>query len=172
MVCPLKRTWAPRGQTPKIRTSIEHHQRVNTIGALLITPGGRRIRLRAKSYRCNLTGEQVIDFVQHLLQHVDGSIVLVWDKAPIHQRQKVQTFLAQHPRIHVFNFPTSAPELNPVELVWTQLDEYLASRAPHDIQQLVMLVRAALHRTRRSQARLWSCVYASKLPWKCQVGRH
>jgi transposase len=103
---------------------------------------------------------------------VDGPIVLVWDKAPIHQRKKVQTFLAQHPRIHVFNFPTSAPELNPVEFVWTQLDEYLASRAPQDIQQLVLLVRAALHRTRRSQARLWSCVYASKLPWKCQVGRH
>ena len=172
MVCPIKRTWAPRGQTPKIRTSIEHNQHVNTIGALLITPGGRRIRLRAKSYRCNLTGEQVIDFLQHLLWHVDGPIVLVWDKAPIHQRKKVQAFLAQYPRIHVYNFPTSAPELNPVEFVWTQLEEYLASRAPQEIKQLVILVRAALRRTRRSQSRLWSCVYASDLPWKRRVKRH
>jgi len=172
LVCPLKRTWAPRGQTPKIRTSIQHNQHINTIGALLITPGGRKIKLRAKSYRCNLSGEQIIDFLQHLLRQVRGPIVLVWDKAPIHQRQKVQEFLAQHPRLHVHNFPTSAPELNPVEYVWTQVGEYLASRAPDDIEQLAALVRAALHRIRVSQARLWACVYASDLPWKRQAVRH
>jgi transposase len=172
LVCPLKRTWAPRGQTPTIRTSIEHHQHVNTIGALLITPAGRRIRLRAKSYCCNLTGEQVIDFLQHLLRHVNGPIVLVWDNAPIHQRKKVQAFLAQYPRIHVYNFPTSAPELNPVEFVWTQMEEYLASRAPQEIKQLGILVRAALRRTRRSQTRLWACVYTSDLPWKRRARRH
>jgi putative transposase len=172
LVCSLKRTWAPRGHTPKIRTSIQHNQRINTIAALLVTPGERKIRLRAKSYECNLTGDQVIDFLQHLLQHVRGPIVLVWDKAPIHQRKKVQEFLAQHPRVHVYNFPTSAPELNPVEFVWTQMEDYLASRAPRDIKQLRTLIRAALHRTRTSQSRLWSCIYASGLPWKRKIMRH
>jgi len=172
LVCPLKRTWSPRGQTPRIRTSIQHAERINTIAALWVTPGGRKIRLSAKSYTCNLTGDQVIDFWQHLLRHVRGPIVLVWDKAPIHQRQKVQGFLAQHPRVHVYNFPTSAPELNPVELVWTQMEEYLASRAPRDIQQLRALIRAALQRTRASQARLWACIYASGLPWKRKILRH
>jgi putative transposase len=119
-----------------------------------------------------LSGEQIIDFLRHLLRHVRGPIVLVWDNASIHQRQKVQTFLAQHPRLHVYNFPTSAPELNPVEYVWTQVGEYLASRAPEDLEQLVVLIRAALHRIRVSQARLWACVYVSGLPWKRQVERH
>ncbi len=172
LVCPLKRTWAPRGHTPQMRTSLQHNQRINTIGALLVTPGGRKIRWSAKSYECNLTGDQVIDFLRHLLRHVRGSIVLVWDNAPIHQRKKVQAFLAQHPRIHVYAFPTSAPELNPVEWVWTQLEEYLASRAPRDIQQLRALIRAALRRTRISQARLWSCIYASDLPWQRKIVRH
>ena len=172
LVCSVKRTWAPRGQTPRIRTSLQHPPRINTIGALLITPGGRQIKLRAKSYRCNLSGEQIIDFLRHLLRHVRGPIVLVWDNASIHQRHKVQAFLAHPPRLQVYNFPTSAPELNPVEYVWTQVGEYLASRAPEDIEQLVRLIRAALHRIRVSPARLWACVYASGLPWKRQVERH
>ena len=142
------------------------------MAALLVTPSGRKIRLSAKSYECNLTGDQVIDFLQHLLRHVRGPIVLVWDKAPIHQRKKVQEFLAQHPRVHVYNFPTSAPELNPVEFVWTQMEDYLASRAPGDIKQLCTLIRAALHRTRTSQSRLWSCIYASGLPWKRKIMLH
>lgn len=172
LVCSLKRTWAPRGQTPTIRTSLQHNQRVNTIGALLVTPGGRTLRLSAKSYECNLTGDQVIEFVQHLLRRVRGPIVLVWDKAPIHQRKKVQTFLAQHPRIHVYNFPSSAPELNPVEDVWTQVEDYLASRAPRDIQHLHAFIRAALRRIRISPARLWAYIYASDLPWERKKMRH
>jgi transposase len=165
-VCPLKRTWAPRGQTPRKRTAIQHNQRVNILGALLISPKGRKIKLRTQMYQHTLTGEEVIAFLRYLLRIIRGPIVLVWDKAPIHQRKKVQAFLAQHPRIHVYTFPSYAPELNPVEFVWTQTNEYLASTAPENLKQLGALVRAALHRTRRSQSRLWSCIYASELPWK------
>lgn len=117
-------------------------------------------------YQHTLTGEEVIAFLRYLLRIIRGPIVLVWDKAPIHQRKKVQAFLAQHPRIHVYTFPSYAPELNPVEFVWTQTNEYLASTTPENLKQLVALVRAALHRTRRSPSRLWSCIYASELPWK------
>lgn len=171
-MCSVKRTWAPRGQTPKIRTSLQHNKRVNTIGALLITPGQRRIRLRACSYQRSITGEEVIAFLKHLLRHVRGPIVLVWDKHPIHRRKKVQQFLAQHPRIHVYEFPTSAPELNPVEFVWTQMEGHLASSAPRDINQLADRVRSALRRIRISQSRLWACIYTSDLPWNRQRMRH
>ncbi|WP_227646046.1 transposase, partial [Klebsiella pneumoniae] len=44
LVWSLKRTWAPRGQTPEVRTSLNHHQRVNIIGALLITPSRRKVK--------------------------------------------------------------------------------------------------------------------------------
>ena len=128
--------------------------------------------MSTKSYECNLTGDQIIDFLQQLLRRVWGPIVLVWDKAPIHRRKKVREFLAQHPRIHVYTFPTSAPELNPVEFVWTQMEEYLASRAPKNIQQLRMLICAALRRLRTSRLRLWACIYASDLPWKRKLMRH
>ena len=166
LVAPLKRTWAPRGQTPHIWTSIQHTQRINTIAALLITAGQRRIRLRTRSYQCNLTGDQVIAFLKYLLRHVRGPIILVWDKHPIHRRDKVKQFLAQHPRLHVFEFPTSAPELNPVEFVWTQLDSELAGSAPRNIQELAGRIRLTFQRIRKSFSRLWACIYWSGLPWE------
>ena len=56
-------------------------------------------------------------------------MVLVWDKHPILRRRKGKDFLARHLRIPVYEFPTSVPELNPTEFVWTQIIEYTASTA-------------------------------------------
>jgi len=136
MVSPLKRTWAPRGQTPIIRTSIEHKERVNLMGALCVSPKKRKIKLHLQSYRTSLNGEHVIRFLKRLLRCVRGPIVMVWDRHPIHRRGEVQTFLARHPRLHVYEFPTAAPELNPIEFVWTQISEHIANTAPHNHTEL------------------------------------
>lgn len=105
-------------------------------------------------------------FLTHLLHQITGSIVLVWDKHPIHRRRMVKDFLARHPRLHVYEFPTSAPELNPTELVWTQISEYTASTAPRNGVELRANVFAGIARTRPSPSRLWACIFGSDLPWK------
>ena len=142
------------------------------IGALLVTPKAHRVKLRVKLYKRNLTGEQVIDFLRQLLKQVAGPLVMVWDNAPIHTRKKVQAFIAEHPRLQVYCFPTCAPELNPVEHVWAQVNDYLSSTAPESFEHLCQLIRTAVCRTRRSQPKLWSCIYASDLPWKRRKGGH
>ena len=166
LVCPLKRTWAPRGQTPTIRTSIQHNERLNLIGALRVSSGQRQIKLHVNSYWHSLAGDEVIAFLQHLLHHIAGPIVLLWDRHPIHRRCKVKDFLACHPRLHVYEFPTGAPELNPSEGVWTQVSEHTASTAPHTSPELQANVYAGIARTRRSPSRLWACLLGSDLPWK------
>jgi putative transposase len=162
---PLKRTWAPRGQTPTVYTELNHNVRINLIGALAVTAGRRKIRLHAHAYRHNISGDQVIRFLQQLIEQIRGPIVLVWDKHPIHQRVKVKHWLQTHPRVHVYPFPTSAPELNPTEGVWTQISEYTASTAPRNGDELGAFVFGGVARTRRSARRLWACIYASDLPW-------
>jgi transposase len=166
LVCPLKRTWAPRGQTPTIRTSIQHNERLNLIGALRVSPAKRKIRLHIQSYWHSLSGDEVVAFLKYLLQHIAGAIVLVWDQHPIHRRRKVQDFLVSNPRIHPYEFPTGAPELNPTEGVWSQVSESTASTAPHNSTELQANVFAGIARTRRSPSRLWACIFASDLPWK------
>lgn len=91
---------------------------------------------------------------------------MVWDKHPIHGRRKVKDFLLCHPRLHVYDFPTAAPELNPTEFVWTQVTEYTGSSAPRSGMELRANVMAGVARTQRSPSRLWACIFGSDLPWK------
>ena len=165
LVSPLKRSWAPRGHTPAIRTSLQHHQRLNLLGALLVGLNGR-IRLATRSYHRSLRGEEVVAFLKQVLRIVPGPIILVWDNHPIHKRQLVLEFLTQHPRVHVYYFPICAPELNPVEFVWTQLSEYLANFAPHNMTELFHKISKGIARTRNSMKRLAACLKGSELSWK------
>ena len=164
LVSPLKGPWAPRGQTPVIRTQISHHQRVNAIGALLVTPGGLRLRLFSRLQRKNVNGKHVVAFLKKLLHSIKGPIVWVWDNHPMHGRKLVKAFIAQHPRLHVYHFPSYAPELNPVEGVWAQAKEYTAGSAPHHIRELHHNVYAAVKRTANSPRRLRACFRIAKLP--------
>ena len=99
LVSPLKRTWSRRGQTPVQKPSIDHHQRLNLLGALLVSTKGKRIRLCIRSYWHSLTGKEVIAFLRQILGRVSGPIVLVWDRHPIHKRKMVQEFLDAHKRL-------------------------------------------------------------------------
>ncbi len=167
LVSPLKRTWSPRGQTPVVRTSLNHHQRLNLFGAVLIPHNSKKpLRLMLRSYTCTLTGLQVIEFLKQLLRAIAGEIVVVWDNHPIHQRKLVEDFIKRQSRLHVYRFPTCAPELNPAECVWTQLKEHTASTAPHNLLELRRMVFCGVAKIRRSQVRLQSCLSASNLSWK------
>ena len=76
-VVPIKSTWARRGQTPSVRTAIDHYERLNVIGALLISPAGRQLRLKAQTTEEKVNGETVVRFLKALLKQVAGPILLV-----------------------------------------------------------------------------------------------
>ncbi len=155
-----------------MRTSIAHQEQVNLLGAWCLSPGQRRIRLHVQSGRGLWTGVQVVAFLRRLLRPMRGPLVLVWDKHGMHKRKLVSHFLEEHPRVDVNWFPTAAPELNPVEFVWTQVSEATASTAPHNRSELYGHVHRGVERTRRSQSRLWACLHASDLPWKRALLHH
>lgn len=165
LVSPLKRTWARRGETPTIRTSISHHDRLNIIGVLLVLPNGKQFKLSLRSYWHSLTGKETIEFLKQLLRCTSDTIILVWDNHPIHKRKMVEEFLATQERLIVYHFPTAAPELNPAEYIWAQLSEYTAGTAPHNRAELQANLRAGIARTRQSQKRLQSCLLATHLDW-------
>ena len=165
LVSPLRSSWAPCGQTPCTYTSLDHHQRLNLLGAILVSPAGRKIKLSIRSFRVNLRGEHVILFLKQLLQRLAGPIVLVWDNHPIHQRRLVQDFIDSQSRLHVYSFPVCAPELNPVEFVWTHLSHATENFAPHNLSELVPKVSAAIANVRSSKSRLSACLAATQLAW-------
>ena len=112
------------------------------------------------------TGLDVRAFLQALLRHLRGAVVLLWDRGTIHTRREVQGYLAAHPRVHPYAFPPYAPELNPAEHIWNRADAALANGAPQDVDQLRGRLHQAIRTLRGSQRRLWSCIAASELPWE------
>ena len=47
-------------------------------------------------------------------------VVLVWDNGPVHTSRATRAALAERPWITVEWLPRYAPELNPIENVWTR----------------------------------------------------
>ena len=166
LVSPLKRSWSPRGHTPKARTSLNHHQRLNIFGALLVSPSLRKIRLSTRSFLCSLRSGHTIVFLKQLLRLKEGHLIVVWDNHKIHLSSQTKEFIEKHPRLHVYRFPTCAPELNPVEFVWTQVSQYQTGFAPLDMQALCKRIQSGIARTHNSSKRLLACLKASGLSWK------
>ena len=71
------------------------------------------ITVQKNSYK----GPDVVSFLRHLLRHIPGKLLVLWDRAPIHRSKVVQKFLAQGAakRIHLEQLPAYAPELNPAQ---------------------------------------------------------
>ena len=166
LVSSLKRSWSPRGQTPTARTSLDHHQRLNLFGALLVSPKLRKIRLSVRSFLCSLRSEHTIIFLKQILRLSPSHLIVIWDSHKIHISPRTQEFIEKHPRLHIYRFPTCAPELNPVEFAWTQINEYMAGFAPHNMQELCDRVQTGIARTRASKKRLLACLKSSDLSWK------
>lgn len=160
----MAKTWAPRGHTPLLRHSYKR-DRISTISSLTVSPAYRRLGLYVHFHPSNITGVEVVTFLRHLLRHVRGSVVLLWDGSPIHKRALVRVFLQRHPRLHVYPFPAYAPELNPDEFVWTKARRDLSNSAPTDLRDLTQRLHRSLRRLQRAQRLLRSCIFASDLPW-------
>ncbi len=160
----VTRTWAPRGETPDLLVA-GRWTKLSAISALSVSPKRKRLALYARFHPDkNIRSPEVAYFLRHLLRHILGPVVLLWDRGRPHRARRIQQLLDHYPRLHPYPFPGYAPELNPDEFVWTQLKRSMANSVPRDLGHLRHLLRAPMRRLRCSQRLPWSCIYASDLP--------
>lgn len=83
------------------------------------------------------TADKVVEFLRDLLKHLRGQVVVVWDRGPNHRGALIREFLTRNRRLRLEMLPPWAPELNPVEDVWSWL-KYgeLANYVPDDTDML------------------------------------
>lgn len=139
--------------------------RVNAFNAVVVSPQRKPLALDAQSHRRTLRGEEGVGSLKPLLRHLRGPVVPLCDRGPIHRPQLVQEFLHRYPRVHAEYFPAYAPELNPAEYVWDRVEDALANGTPQNEQALTRPLRSSMRKLNSSQSLLWSCSYASDLPW-------
>jgi len=138
------RTWAPRGQTPVLQYRFNWNH-------LSVIAGLTWWNFYFRLYPGSINKERVVEFLRHLLRHIPGKMLIVWDRLSAHRSLRVRDFIAaQEDRIQVEWLPAYAPELNPVEYLWGHFKQHeLPNFCPRDYWQLSTQARRRLRRMQR-----------------------
>lgn len=137
----VRRSWAPRGHTPVLMQRGRSRRKVSAIGALAISPRRHRVRASFSLLAdASFDGEHIVPFLRQLCRAVRAPITLVWDRLQAHVGEPVKGWLEQNRhRIRAELLPPYAPELNPVELIWSHAKTNgLANFAPAEFDELAM----------------------------------
>ena len=140
------RSLAPRGHPPTLRFPVTR-EHLSVISG--ITPSGRLLlQVQDHAFR----SEEVVQFLRHLLRHLPGRLLVIWDGAPIHRGRPIKDFLTQGgaKRLRLEQLPGYAPDLNPDEGIWAYLKcielRNICCTDLHDIHQHLRLAAARLRR--------------------------
>lgn len=149
------RTYAPIGQTPILRHLLTYAH-LSAISA--ITPQGKLYTMVKDR---SIKGPDVVRFLKHLLQHIPGKLLIVWDGATIHRSKVVKAFLANGAteRICLERLPGYAPELNPDEGIWNYLKRVeFKNVACRDVAHLRDELQKAVARLRHKTSVIRGCI--------------
>lgn len=132
----LAHSWAPRGQTPIL---LEQAGRAHLSLIAAIAPNGR---IYVAGQDQPFKGEDVVWFLSHLCRRYrKRDLLIIWDGAAIHRSEAVKALLCERPgRIHLERLPAYSPELNPVELVWSQLKGNLKNQVFTNLDELTVAI--------------------------------
>jgi len=149
---PVRRTWAPRGETPVLIHPFNWKKLSVAIALAFRWDFGRSglcFATRPGSYN-DVT---LIEFLNDLKREFRGRrVVLVWDGLPSHRSRPMQAYLrTQRSWLTVERLPGYAPELNPAELVWGNIKgAELANLCPDELSEVEGELCAGLQRVGRS----------------------
>ena len=157
-------TWAPKGQTPVIRTTGSRY-RLNLVSAVSAKGAMRFMTIKGK-----LNADRFIEFLERLLKNQTTPVYLIVDGHPVHRSARVRTFVeATEGRLKLFHLPAYSPELNPDEQVWNQLKNHrLGKMVIKTLDDMVEKVGSAMRSIQRSPALIRSffqhkeCCYAAE----------
>lgn len=112
----VRRTWAPKGQTP-IHYSWD---RLSVISAITVSPERRRLGLYSDIYGHNINTDTFESFVRWLRRRIRRGLILVVDRWSVHRSgvRRLQNRFGS--KVRVEWLPACAPDLNPVQQVWSR----------------------------------------------------
>lgn len=163
----VRRTWAPKGKTPFIFQSARSLKKVSTIGALAAKPKISKTRFFFRLHaNTNIKAGDCKAFLEQLSLSIRGNIFILWDNLKCHKSKKMYNYIDSQPRLSCFYFPPYAPELNPVEYVWSYLKSSpLSNLTPKDFGELSKKSKSSFHRLKYKPRLLNSFIKHSPIPF-------
>jgi len=163
----VRRTLAPCGKTPVLKTKTAHREKVSITAALTISPTKHHLGLYWRTYpKSFVNAQRAADFLRYLLRHLRGSVIVVWDGGPMHKGKPIHKVLHDFPRLSLERLPPYSPELNPVEYLWSLLKYgQLSNFVPDNVFHLDAVINNHLRKTRKSPKYLSGFFHAAGLPF-------
>ena len=126
-----------------------------SLAALIAVRAGQRPRLIYRVHhgrrsrddqRKGFTEADYARLLDDAHQQLGGPLVVVWDGLNTHVSGVMADLAAARDWLTIFRLPAYAPELNPVEAVWSHLKRSLANLVKRNLGQLTALVKTRLRR--------------------------
>jgi transposase len=150
---PKARTWGRRGRTPVVAVSGKGSGRVSIAGLVCVRPGERgRLIYRTwvhrgrKGERRSFAEADYAALLDAAHRQLGGPIVVIWDNLNTHRSAAMRELIAAREWLHVIRLPAYAPELNPVEQVWSYIKRGLGNLLVWGVDELVAVVKNRLKR--------------------------
>ncbi|MGW1273383.1 IS630 family transposase [Streptomyces sp. NPDC002491] len=129
MTPPVVRTWGRRGHTPVVRVRGRSWRRWSIAAMCCYKPGEpsrliyrpRRHRKHRGKGRNSFAWTDYRDLVVRAHIQLKAPIVLIWDNLNTHRAAGMRDYAAEHDWLTIVQLPSYAPDLNPVEGVWSLL---------------------------------------------------
>jgi putative transposase len=155
LMAPLaRRTWSPRGWTPKQVQKSGTREKVSIAAAVWLSPRRDRLGLYfhtlANGY---FDSWYMAAFLEAMLTDLAGRFVVVWDGGTMHKGDPIRDLVSYFSdRLDLERLPPYAPMLNPVEPLWSWLKwGRLSNLGPKGAQELDVRAIAELTRVRDDQ---------------------
>ncbi len=162
MLQPLvRRSWAPKGERP-VMYCWDRHDRLSVIAGLTLSSRRRRIGLYFAIHEHNVKTPQVEAFIRRVQRQVGKPLIVVMDRLAAHRSAARK--LERDKRFSMEWLPGYAPDLNPVEGLWSKT-KYgdLANYVPEDVLDLEIEAELALEDTQRQRKMLRSFFHGAQL---------
>jgi transposase len=147
-----RRTWAPRGVTPVIRHRFKW-KRASMAAALCYGSHGGGASLAFHHQVGAYNTQTLIGALDQLRRALGGQkATLLWDGLPAHRSLAMAAWLGrQRSWLVVQRLPGYAPELNPVEALWSNLKGVeLANLAGDTLEEVTAAVERGVQRIRHT----------------------
>ena len=156
----VRRSWATEGSRPVLRTK-GGREKISVISGVTLEG-----ELYFELHRHDLSGTEVIGFLEPLLEEIPGRVMVVWDNIGIHRCAEVATFTwLNRRRLELRRIPPYAPELNPDEGIWDVIkNDRLANYCPTSLDELEGTLHAELSDLKAHSERVLSAIQQTELP--------
>lgn len=154
-------TWSIKGQTPTIQSS-GSWKSLTMAGFLLFTPNGNNPRIFFRLQPGAMDKYDFIDLLKDIKIELKGrKLLLIWDGLPAHRAKEVREYIvSQKSWLRVERYPAYAPELSPVEFIWSPMKKRdLGNVPPRGFKHLKRIIHRSFRRIRADKVLLKNCLY-------------